>query len=144
MQTPFISIDKEEVAQPAPPKAKVHQDIQVQPAPPKAKALQNIQVQPAPPQISTTNIFQASLTQQKNCLQFPTTNIFQASPTQQNQYNNLFTQCLKTHDKWEKQDKTIKDLEDRVRSIETQIMKMQKKKQKAFSLIRYIVEDLDS
>ena len=140
MQTPFISIDKEEVAQPAPPKAKANQDIQVQ---------------PAPPQISTTNIFQASLTQQKNTLQFPTTNIFQASPTQQkntlqfptsqqNQVTTFFTQCLKMKDKMEKQDKTIKDLEDRVRSIETQIMKMQKKKQKAFSLIRYIVEDLDS
>ena len=136
MQTPFISIDKEEVAQPAPPKAKAHQDIQVQPAPPKAKALQNIQVQPAPPQISTTNIFQASPTQQKNTLQFPT--------SQQNQVTTFFTQCLKMKDKLEKQDKTIKDLEDRVRSIETQIMKMQKKKQKAFSLIRYIVEDLDS
>ena len=121
MQTPFISIDKEEVAQPAPPKAKAHQDIQVQ---------------PAPPQISTTNIFQASPAQQKNTLQFPT--------SQQNQVTTFFTQCFKMKDKLEKQDKTIKDLENRVRSIETQIMKMQKKKQKAFSLIRYIVEDLDS
>ncbi|KAK8838576.1 hypothetical protein M9Y10_033208 [Tritrichomonas musculus] len=35
MQTPFISIDDEEVAQPTPPKVKALQDIQVQPAPPR-------------------------------------------------------------------------------------------------------------
>ena len=92
MQTPFISIDDEEVAQPTPPKVKALQDIQVQPAPPRIptptqqkKSLQLPKIQQAPPQLPATQ-------------QAP----HPISTSQQNQYNNLFTQRLKMKDKWEK------------------------------------------